>query len=172
VTDGAVDRAATRGFDDYDPYELAATVNELRPSGKEGALAAVAEACTRTGGDAVGLFWVLRVLFDVPDDRHPPVRLGEPTIPPPDGAALPRFPIVLVRDVPLLVVRGYTLGGLPEPVEAHLEYYGEHGTVRPEPLAPGDPEAVAAEFPAVWRSAYGDRYAGEAFARVSEQLRR
>lgn len=170
MSGGALERAAARGFDDYDPYEAAAAVNELHPLGKEGALAAVEQA--HAGGDAIGLFWVLRVLFDVPDGRFPPVRLGEPTIPPPEDDALPRFPIVLVQELPLLVVRGYTLAGLPEDVGVHVDYYRAHGELRPGPLAPGDDaEAILGDFVEIWSSAYGEDHHAEAVARVREQLR-
>src|SRR5215203_2020444 len=100
--------AAALSFGDHDPAVVIAAVNALQPLGKEPALDAI-EAQANAGGDAIGLFWVLRSLFDMPTEPgHPPVRWGEPDIPPPaDPATLPRFPLVLAADAPLLVVHGY-----------------------------------------------------------------
>jgi hypothetical protein len=147
-----------------------AAVNELQPLGKGPALERV--AARRADQDALGLFWVLRTLFDVPSDPgHPPVRLGQPEPPEPDDpSALPRFPIVLALDLPLLAVRGYALAGLPEPVEAHIAYYREHGSVRASPLAPPAGGAgVEAEFARLWGAG---EHRDEALALVREQLRR
>jgi hypothetical protein len=155
------------GFADYDPVTVVRAVNGLQLTGKDAALDAVEGQ--RVGSEHYGLFWVLRVLFDVP--RFPPVRLGTPTIPPPTRAdMLPRFPIVIVRDIPLLVVRGYSLSGLPEPVSDHIAYYRGHGTIRDRPLVPSPSDGTMAEFRELWRAAYGDLHADEAVAAVGDQL--
>ncbi len=155
-----LDQAATMRFEDYNPDRVIEAVNALQPQGKEQALASIKAYLARraSGHDATGLFWVLRVLFDVPAGQGlPPVRLGQPDIsPPPSPEALPRFPIVLVQDVPLLVVRGYLLGGFPEPVDAHVTYFQTHGTIRGAPLAPlRSRERLTEEFARVWSAAYG-----------------
>src|SRR5262245_13157803 len=95
--------------DDYDPGVVISAVNALLPLGKNAALSEV--AALEPEPPASGLFWVLRVLFEVPDPPgFPPVILGTPAIPPPsDPASLPRYPIVVVRDVPLLIAGGYVL---------------------------------------------------------------
>src|SRR5690606_8565868 len=117
-----LDQAATMTVEDYNPARVIHAVNALVPLGKEAALDQISSYLKAHGqpAEVQGLFWVLRVLFDVPADRSfPPVRIGQPNIPPPaDPGALPRFPILIVRDIPLLVVSGYDLGGLPEPVDA------------------------------------------------------
>jgi hypothetical protein len=169
-----LDEVAAMGVGEYDPLKVVDAVNALQPLGKERALDEISDR-----GDArgypYGLVWVLRVLFDVPEGTgFPPVRLGTPTIPPPpDPAKLPRFPIVMVRDVPLLAVRGYILRGLPEPIESQVEFYREHGSIRSQPLAPpASPEGVADEFARQWRAAYGEEYLDAALDTVSEQIAR
>jgi hypothetical protein len=174
MTSTTLARAAAMGFEDYDPARVVEAVNELQPLGKDAALERVdAAAAEDPQADAFGLFWVLRVLFEVPPEQgFPPVRIGEPTVaPPPKSGPLPRFPIVLAQDVPLLAVRGYMLGGLAEAVENHVRYFREHGTVREAPLSPEPAEAEEA-FLHQWRAAYGDDYPAEGPAVVREQLAR
>lgn len=96
---------------------------------------------------------MLRVAFDA--DPHPPVLLGGSRPPlPPWPAALPRFPIAIVDDVPLMLVSGYALRGLAEPVIAHLAYYREHGTLRTTPLAPAPGRDRMAGYEAQYQAAY------------------
>jgi len=161
-------RAAAMEIEGYDPALVIAAVNELQPLDKAGALHAI-ERCD----EGPGLFWVLRVLFDVPDDvGFPAVELGTPAIPPPDEpAALPRFPIAIVQDVPLLVVRGYILRGLPEPVAEHVAYFREHGSLRAAALRPVVDGAREA-FVELWTAAYGDAHLEQALEAVREQLQR
>src|SRR4051812_37061292 len=119
-----LDKAARMPLDEYNPDLVIDAVNALQPLGKQKALDAIKAYLAKAGNAgnaAVGLFWVLRTSFDLPAGQaFPPVRLGQPDVPPPASPdALPRFPIVVARDEPLLVVRGYALGGFPEPVTAH-----------------------------------------------------
>jgi hypothetical protein len=137
-------------------------VNALSPLGTDGALEAIEAYLGRQDLDSdpkVGLFLVLRVLFEVPVDPgyHPPLRLGAATPPPPsDLKSLPLYPIVLVDDRPLMLVSGYALGGDTEPVAAHVEFYRAHGKTRASPLAPaGARDSVFDHFEATWRRAYG-----------------
>lgn len=168
-----LERAAALGFEDYAPGVVIAAVNDLQPLGKEAALDRVEQQAV-AGGDAIGLMWVLRALFEMPPDPgYPPVRWGEPDIPPPaDAGALPRFPIVLALDVPLLAVHGYELAGLPEPVSAQIIDYREHGTLRDEPLSPQAPEAVREDFLRQWRDAYGNEWLDAAAGLADAQLAR
>lgn len=170
-----LDQAAAMSVAEYNPASVIQAVNALQPLGKDKALEAIASylGSRDTSQDATGLFWVLRVLFDVPVERgFPPVRIGQPTIPPPaDPATLPRYPIVMVQDVPLLAIRGYHLGGLPEPVEAHVAYFRTHGTIRSRPLAPPAAlDGIEEDFLRQWRTAYGDAYAAQARATIQEQI--
>ena len=91
-----------------------------------------------------GLFVVARCLVEVPAGEHlRPPALGAPYPEPP--APLPRFPAVLLEDVPLSVVFGYQLGGLPEPLSSHLDSL-KGATWRTRPLTPS-PGAVRALLP-------------------------
>lgn len=127
----------------YDPAPVIRIVNALQPLGKEQALAVVDEylrVAPRFMCDArQGLFLVLRVLFEVPPDpgHMPPMHVGAPSPPAPDDPALiPRFPLVLEGDIPLLLVSGYTLAGHAQPVEQHVGHFRERGTLRTRPLRP------------------------------------
>ena len=171
-----LDKVATMRVEDYDPVIVVEAVNALQPLGQAKALEAIDAylAARRKGESSPGLFWLLRVLFDVPAGAaFPPVRLGQPDVAPPASVALlPRFPIVIVDDVPLLVVSGYMLGGLPEPVESHVAYFRAHGVIRAAPLAPAAATAdVEADFARVWRAAYGAD-APDVSAHVRAQLAR
>ena len=98
-----------------------------------------------------GVFAVVRSLVEVPPasavatdwpgvlqpGHLRPPALGAPTPPQPDDlAAVPRWPIVLLQDVPLVVVSGYALGGQPESLSMHLDGLTD-ATWRTKPLAPG-----------------------------------
>lgn len=150
----ALDRASSSDFAEYDPSAVIDAVNGLVRLGGDDALGALDAYVAAAGLDDDphrGLFLVLRVAFDA--DEHPPMRIGAP-VPPPPPDAPPRFPILLVHDVPLLLVTGYTLGGLAEQVTAHLDYYRAHGTLRAEPLQP--PAAVDyADVERAFEAAYG-----------------
>ena len=160
----ALELAATMGFDNYRPGIVVDAVNELLPLGRAGALDRIDQE-----NQQLGLFWVLRVLFDPP---LPELALGRPTTPPPeDPDALPRFPIVLALDVPFLVVRGYDLGGKAEPVSAHVAWLREHGILRDGPLRPAsDPEAVREAFEVAWRAAYRSDHLDAVLSLVDQQL--
>jgi len=129
----------------FNPLPLIQTVNRLQPFGKEKALAAIDEFLRVASGfhdeATEGVFLVLRVLFDVPDDPGymPHMRVGAPwPAAPEDAKRLPRFPILLQDDVPLLLVSGYDLAGLAEMPERHVNYFRENGRLREKPLMPGN----------------------------------
>jgi hypothetical protein len=162
---------------DYDPGRVIEAVNALQPLGKTRALEEIESylAGPGKGKESYGLFWVLRVLFDVPAETgFPPVRIGQPSVAPPArSGALPRFPIVMVRDTPLLAVRSYMLGGLPEPVASHVAYFRAHGTIRATPLSPSASTAdLEAEFEKQWSEAYGSAPAEDVRTWIRAQLTR
>ena len=145
--DDLLQRASNSAFETYDPGTVIEAVNALVPLGKAGALAALEAFLGKQDlakDPHQGLFLVLRVLFEAA--AHPPMRLGgSRPAPPSPSASLPRFPIMIVDDVPLMLVAGYTLRGLPEPVASHVTYYRKHGTLRAAPLAPSSgPDRMAA----------------------------
>jgi hypothetical protein len=129
----------------YDPLAVIQIVNTLQPLGKDKALSAIDEFL-RVASDfdspaREGVFLVLRVLFDVPADpgHMPPMHVGAPwPAAPIDPKRLPRFPILLQDDVPLLLVSGYMLGGFPEQPESHVKYFRQKGRLRDKLLAPGN----------------------------------
>ncbi len=127
----------------YNPRTVIRAVNALLPLGKEKALATIEEFLRvasdwhNSGRD--GVFLVLHTLFEVPNEPGymPRMFVGAPSPPEPkDRKLLPRFPIAIEGDIPLLIVDGYSLNGYPEPPELHVKYFREHGTLRAEPLAP------------------------------------
>jgi hypothetical protein len=170
-----LDQASAMHFEDYNPAYVIQAVNALQLLGKEKALEQVDFYLTSLGKgkDTYGLFWVLRVLFEVPTERSfPPVRIGQPSISPPaDPGKFSRFPIVMVQDIPFLVVRGYSLGGLPEPVETHVAYFRAYGTLRERALTPpASMEGIEDEFLQQWKVAYGDAYIAEALGMIKAQI--
>jgi hypothetical protein len=161
-----IDEASTVNASGYNPRTIIRIVNRLQPLGKEKALAAIDEylrVASSWHSDARegGLFLVLRVLFDVPADPGylPRMHIGAPGPwgEPKDPKIIPRFPILLIDDVPLLVVSGYSLGGLPEQVETHVEYFRNKGRLRALPLVPTNrPLTILDHLPAAIEKFFSD----------------
>lgn len=136
----------------YDPLKVIRAVNLLQPLGRGKTLAAIGEFL-RVSSDfddpaREGMFLVLRTLFEVPSvpGYFPRMLVGAPDPSEPnDPKLLPRFPIALVDDVPLLVVEGYSLGGLAEPPEDELDYFRRDGKLRATQLAPTSTPIAALE---------------------------
>jgi hypothetical protein len=163
--------AASPGLDgrEFDPGALIAAVNALQPLGKDRALAVLTEYLRTVPRDDTAarepVFLILRALFEAPADPgyHPPMRVGAPSpAAPADPKQIPRFPLVIERDVPFLLVTGYVLGGEPQDrkccnetpglrearaaracacevqdPEDHLAWYAANATMRAAPLSPG-----------------------------------
>lgn len=126
-----------------DPLRLIQAVNALHRHGKATALAVIDEflrvATMFDDPGREGVFLVLRALFDPPPGQPlPPMMVGAPSPAPTDEKALPRFPLVIVDDIPLSLVRGYMLGGHAEQPEDHIRWYHAHGQLRAAPLRPPD----------------------------------
>jgi hypothetical protein len=148
-----IDKAPALMGREYNPLPIIQIVNTLQPLGKEKALAAIDEylrvASYFDSEAREGLFLVLRILFDVPE--HPgymPRIYAGASSPPPDYPKLiPRFPIVVKADIPLLLIYGYTFAGCPEPVEAHVDYFRKNGKLKDKPLLPtNDPLSILEQF--------------------------
>jgi len=169
-------RVATASFAAYDPQDTIDVVNALLPLGKDRALAAI-DSYLATQDLEVdpqeGLFLLLRVLFEVPPDKgyQPPMRLGGTSPPPPPAPeSLPLFPLVLIDDVPLLIIAGYTLGGDAEPVTVHLRHFRETGHLRTQGLVPSESEdEMLDQFQAVYFRAYGGPPSPAVLARIESQ---
>jgi hypothetical protein len=132
-----------------DPLPLIQAVNALQRLGRERAVTVLRDYLRATPRDQErrnGTFLIVRTLFEVPDPpgHLPMMGVGSPRpAAPADPRALPRFPIVIVDDIPFRVVGGYAVGGKPEAAEDHLEAVAHDGVLRAHPLRPpDDPLAV------------------------------
>jgi hypothetical protein len=122
---------------------LIRVTNDLQPLGKERALAIIGEYARirDVGVDETWLFLLLRTLFDVPQPpgHMPDMYIGAMSpAPPEDRLRIPRFPIVIVDDIPFSLLWGVTLAGEAEPVTRHVEYFRQHGGIRAAKLRPPD----------------------------------
>jgi hypothetical protein len=139
LIEGAADLSSRR----FDPQKLIVAVNALQALGQEHADAVLDEYLrTRTGPRTLavlgGVPLIARALFEPREEGGvmPRLKVGAPTPTPSDPKQFPRFPLMIVDDVPLLVVRGYTLAGAPEPAEADLANIRQTCRFRTEPLKP------------------------------------
>lgn len=133
-----IDSASGPGEDN--PLRLIQIVNALQPLGKGRTLAAIGEYL-RVGGQDMPVFLIQRLLFEVPADTGfmPPMAVGQPSVTEPaNRKRVPRFPLVLVDDIPLDLVTGYMLAGVPEPAEFDVQYFQNNGTLRAHPLHPSN----------------------------------
>ena len=126
-----------------DPLHLIRVANYLQPLGKDKALAIIGEYARTldVGVDETWLFLLLRTLFDVPKPpgHMPNMYIGAMTPSPPnDRPSIPRFPIIIVDDVPFSVLWGVTVGGSPQHVLEHVDFFQKHGTIRAMKLHPPD----------------------------------
>jgi hypothetical protein len=101
----------------FDPRPVVRIVNTLHPLGKTKALAAIQEYARIKppfpSGPWRGIHLILRALFEVPKSGHfPAMPVGEP-FPGMDGNPnlVPRFPLIIVDDIPLTLVQGYLVAG-------------------------------------------------------------
>lgn len=127
----------------YNPADVIRAVNALQPLGKDKALAVIDEFLRVSSWfedpGREGMFFVLRTLFDVPTSPGymPAMRVGSPAPPPPsDPRLVPRFPIMIVDDVPFNLVSFYNLGGVATPPEMHVDHFRRTGVIRSHPLIP------------------------------------
>jgi hypothetical protein len=150
----------------YNPLPLIQIVNTLQPLGKEKALAVIGEYIRVSDewfgfmGARSGLFLVLQVLFDLPNGVDPQ-EAGGFGAPSPGGPRnhnlIPRFPIALVDDIPMMLVNGYALQGRATPMEDVLEFFRVNGHFRSRPLVPAnDPLAALAHLMTSTQWIYGD----------------
>jgi hypothetical protein len=172
-----LDKISEMTIEDYNPANVIEVVNSFYPLGKDKALKKIKTYLEHRSivNSPNGLYWVLRVLFNVPEKKgYPPLRIGQTDIPPPaNPEILPRFPVVIIRDVPFLVISSYLLGGLPEKMEDHVSYYCEHGILREHPLMPPKSlEGIEDEFLYLWKAAYGEKYITQILKTIKSQVDR
>lgn len=159
---------STRGLTrHYDPLAYIRIVNAPQPLGKERALAAISEFLRVSANHEAqeGIFFVLRVLFDVPNPpAHMPQMLIGAMAPlePTDMRICPRFPVIIVDDVPFSVLDGLMLGGVAQNPAEHVEYFRKHGAIRKELLRPpDDPMRIMSDLKKsqdwIWNRPYSGR---------------
>lgn len=147
----------------FNPSHTIRAVNALQPLGKQIGVEVLWEYCRlNPDDDNNGLFATMRTVFEIPGDVPPqqgdyegprvvypdyfrPPALGSPSFWPKDLKRFPRFPVVVIDDIPLTLVNGYTLGGVPESASYHLEILAKEGGWRRQPLRPSDDPAAAIE---------------------------
>ena len=125
----------------FGSLRLIRAVNVLQPLGRERALKALWEynrlACSdlrKYGMDEYRILPIIQLLFESPGGRMPEFRLGVGDIEFRPDEDWPLFPIALVKDVPFMMMSGYTLAGRPQPASSHLRL--KLGPLRAAPLAP------------------------------------
>ncbi|TNF37368.1 MAG: hypothetical protein EP329_03380 [Deltaproteobacteria bacterium] len=156
---GVLDAVGPLDGHGYDPRPVIRAVNALQPLGKERGVAFLRRYLEARPGasERGGLFLVVRTLLDPPQDHAGPVapdactpeqravtaggcwrppRLGAPYPQAPKDLRSLRYPGFVLGDVPLSLVSGYSLGGLPERLIDHLEALVPLGTWRARPLTP------------------------------------
>lgn len=87
------------------------------------------------------VFFLLRLLFEPIESGvlFPPVRMGRMIdIENPPYEFFPLYPLVLINDVPLLIVPGFILSGLPEEPMGQVDFCEHYCRLRRRPLHPPD----------------------------------
>ena len=109
---------------------------------------------------------MLRTLFDVPSDPGymPPMIVGMPSPAEPDDHKMfCRFPIDIEGDIPLLIVNGYMLAGVPEPPERHVKYFASTESSAPTAGPVSEPFKLLdkSSKPGRWNFEVKDLFDGE-----------
>jgi len=167
-------------------------VNALQPLGKEKALAAVDEYfrvsirphrfyCEEALLEPPiwEIFALLRVLFEVPEDPGymPPIYWSIHPRPQEDQKLLPRYPFLLLDDIPFSLMTAAFPGKVQDTPEHNVGYFRRRGQyhVRSKPLRPPDnPLAVLRTFEESYMWVYGDdpRYRSQGKRVIMGQLLR
>ncbi len=166
----------------YDPLSVIQTVNALQALGKDKAFAAIDEylrvSSLPHSKAREGLFLVLRVLFEIPEDpgHMPPMLLGLPNPDPPrDPKRIPRFPIALIDDIPILLIGGYGLQGRAQDIKVHVKYFRKSGLFRTRPLNPPErpfDSVKSLEKSPEWPHLKGDAWEDHGRAMMRNQILR
>lgn len=131
-------------YDGDDPRWLIRTANALIPLGKERAFSVIREA--EALGSGGNLHWLIRTVCEVPT---PPGYLRVPMIgaispsPPADLTTNPRFPVVILNDIPFVIPTGVTLSGVAERASWYLDEEGPKLQLRTSLLHPPDDPFVS-----------------------------
>ena len=143
----------------FHPTRALEAMIALQALGQEAGTQALRRYLSQRAEPPTGLFAVIRCLSVIPErgivgefpavprpgSLRPPA-LGAPNpAPPADPTALPRFPAMLLADVPLVVVLDYTLSGHPEPLSMHLDGLADTPWVT-EPFSPADAQTLRGQI--------------------------
>lgn len=146
TVDQILDTLGPLSGSEADPLPVIHAVNRLQPMGQAKGTAAL-RAWLKGRKDPPGaIFLVMRALFT---GKARPPALGAPS-PAPTTAELkhlPRYPLLVLDGVPLSVVDGYLLGGLPEPPLMYLDELERTGTWTRTPLTPKSVGSVLFTLP-------------------------
>lgn len=118
----------------FNPTTILEVSNELSSLSKEQIIDTVKTTYSSYQGmsSGYGLFLLLQLVFEIPDSlEYPDLIWGIPNISKPDSSTIQdRFPLLMVEGFPILLPGGYTLNGLPDNLESHIEFYAKYGMVR------------------------------------------
>jgi hypothetical protein len=134
----------------YNPRDLIKVVNSLVPIGKARALAVISEylrVAPEWPKEPDGICLVLRVLFNVPASQGyiPAPLLGSPWPETPMAhERIPRFPMVVLEDVPLMLVSEYGVLGTPV-IAPDLDFFRRNCEIRSNPLRPTNQPFIVLE---------------------------
>ena len=166
----------------YDPLPMIEVVNSLQALGKHKAVRILREyvrVASPLHSQAVngGLSLALRILFEVPNDPGYFPRLRYLLTPigkePEDPKSLPRFPMHLENDIPILLIAGYVKSGVPQDLEQELQYFESHCPLRARPLRPSvQPFLVSERTKGLWSSIAMDTWQSYHQAMIRSQLLR
>lgn len=123
----------------YRPMLIVNAVNSLVRLGKDDAITVIRQYINEASPErAEGVFFVLRVLFNIPRLGYMPEMYVGEFMPRPqiDRRRIPHYPLALFNDIPLLLSFALEGGGRPQPVTEHLEYYSKNCSMRKSPLVP------------------------------------
>lgn len=144
----AVDRVGSLDGQAFNPAYMIEAVNRLAAIGKDGAIGVLGEymrvASDMSHTDTLGVELILRVLFEVPEDRGYLPDFDVARTYPKLSASVearrewPRFPMYIFNDIPILVVSDCILLGNVRGKSTSLNYYRENGRIRQGRLKPPD----------------------------------
>lgn len=128
------------GINSWNPSKLVDAVNSLHPLGQKEGLEVISEYLRVTDGHEAqsGMFLVLRALHEVPKETGSFPEIVHWNRQPKKLELLPRFPLLIVDDVPLLFVVGFTINGAFPSIENELKYFRQNGVWRDKPLTPSN----------------------------------
>lgn len=150
----------------FNPVALIQAVNELYRQGFRKAVEILLHYCTLSDQDATtynsdNALLVARVLF-IPAKAGalPDLFLGRPDWnSPPNASVAPLFPLYLYKDLPLLLVSGYSRGGEGLPASDYIRACATACTLRLAALQPTDTPLTDVDsflHSSIWRALGGD----------------